>query len=106
MSKIILVFLCLLLTNHMNVLGQEMESEPLRIGIIGVVHGHVHGFLREAIEREDIELLGLVEPDEDLLKSYSDRYGVPEPIRYTDLELFLDEKNPGPPGLEPFRVQT
>ena len=94
MGKIILVFLGLLLTSHMNVFGQGRESEPLRIGIIGVVHGHVHGFLREAIEREDIELLGLVEPDEGLLKSYSDRYGVPESIRYTDLELFLDEKKP------------
>lgn len=72
----------------------QSDSEPLRIGIIGVVHGHVHGFLREAIEREDIELVGLVEANEALLKKYSELYGVADALQYSDLEHFLDNQRP------------
>ena len=78
----------------MNVYAQDEAAEPLRIGIIGVVHGHVHGFLKEAIEREDIDLVGLVEANASLLASYGDRYGVEEALRYTDLAQFLDQKKP------------
>ena len=93
-TRLVLFTICLFCLTHSDMLAQETDSKPLRIGIIGVVHGHVHGFLREAIEREDIDLVGLVEADEELLTSYSVRYGVDESLRFTDLEAFLDEQNP------------
>ena len=74
--------------------SQPQDDTPLRIGIIGVVHGHVHGFLREAMEREDIELVGLVEANDSLLSAYGDQYDVPEHLRYTSLTTFLQEANP------------
>ena len=94
MIRSLLLVSCFCLSFQMNIFAQDADSEPLRIGIIGVVHGHVHGFLREAIEREDIDLVGLVEPDEALLTSYSDRYGVEQSLRFTDLEAFLDKQKP------------
>ena len=70
------------------------NNEPLRIGIVGFVHGHVHGFIRDAMAREDIEVVGVVEPDAALLKKYGDRYEVPEAIRFRSLEEMLDSASP------------
>ena len=70
------------------------HSEPLRVGIIGVVHGHVHGFLGDAMERPDIDMVGLVEKDATLLQKYGTTYGVPEELRYADLEAFFEEQRP------------
>jgi predicted dehydrogenase len=70
------------------------DNEPLRIGIVGLVHGHVHGFLRDAMAREDIEVVGVVETDRDLLKTYGDRYEVPEALRYGSLGEMIEAASP------------
>ncbi|MFZ4574626.1 MAG: hypothetical protein ACOYN0_09530 [Phycisphaerales bacterium] len=38
-------------------------SGPLRIGIIGMVHGHVEGLLWQASQRDDLKIVGIAEPD-------------------------------------------
>ncbi len=70
----------------------QVEEEPaLKIAIVGLVHGHVHGFLRDAMSRGDMEVVGVYDADAQLLKKYGDRYDIPETIRYTNLEqLFLE----------------
>lgn len=70
------------------------DPAPLKIGIVGLVHGHVHGFLRDAMMREDIEVVGVVEEDAALLKAYGDRYKVPTEIRYNSLNEMLDAAVP------------
>ena len=37
---------------------------PLRVGIVGLVHGHVHGFLGQSHHSPEIEIVGVAEPDE------------------------------------------
>lgn len=69
-------------------------ERPLKIGIVGLVHGHVHGFLRDALAREDIEVVGVVEEDASLLKAYGDRYNVPVEIRYSSLGEMLRAASP------------
>ncbi len=70
--------LCLVAT-----LATAAESPaPLRVGIIGLVHGHVAGFLNGgalvpaggAIHRPDIQIVGVVESDDQLFQSYAARY--------------------------------
>ena len=94
--RCILLIYCLLLLKIDNVQAQDTmtDSEPLRVGIIGVVHGHVHGFLGDAMKRSDIHMVGLVEEDNVLLEKYADKYGVPNALRYSDLDAFLDEQKP------------
>ena len=75
-------------------LSQSRSDEPLRIGIIGLVHGHVHGFLHDAMDREDIQVVGVVEADEELLSAYGEQYNIDETLRYTNLEVFLDQQHP------------
>src|ERR1035438_406293 len=35
---------------------------PLRVGIVGLVHGHVHGFLAQSRHSPEIEIVGVAEP--------------------------------------------
>ncbi len=42
------------------------SSSPLRIGIAGLVHGHVSGFLQQNQHRSDIQIVGIAETDKKL----------------------------------------
>ena len=43
------------------------QAQPLRVGIVGLVHGHVHGFLDQSQHSPEIEIVGVAEPDKQLL---------------------------------------
>ena len=72
----------------------SVKKKPLRIAIVGLVHGHVHGFLRDAMTREDVQVVGVFDEDEVLLNAYGDRYEVPAEIRYSSLSSLLDDAKP------------
>jgi predicted dehydrogenase len=74
--------------------ARAQEKPPLRLVIAGLVHGHVSGFLRSAQGRTDVEIVGLFDPDAALLRSYGERYKVPEAARSTDLARLLDSVRP------------
>src|ERR1039457_518752 len=69
-------------------------EQPLRLSIAGLVHGHVHGFLRAAGTRQDIEIAGVFDPDTALQRHYAQRYGLAESIFFTDLGAMLDRVKP------------
>ncbi|MGB8730302.1 MAG: hypothetical protein WCC99_03580, partial [Candidatus Sulfotelmatobacter sp.] len=57
--------------------GQATPPEndmPLRVGIVGLVHGHVQGFLDHSLHNAAIEIVGIAEPDQSLASSYASRY--------------------------------
>ncbi len=74
--------------------GEKPADEPLKIAIVGLVHGHVHGFLRNAMGRADMEVVGVYDADPKLLAKYGDQYNVPVDLRYTDLQKLFDEAQP------------
>ena len=67
---------------------------PLRVGIVGLVHGHVHGFLGQSLHRPEIEIVGIAEPDHQLLAAASARYGFGPTLLFTDLEDMLQKAHP------------
>jgi predicted dehydrogenase len=69
-------------------------DSPLRLAIAGLVHGHVSGFLKGAQGRNDVQIVGVYEPDAVLLKQYADRYKIPESARFSDLTALLDRTKP------------
>ena len=74
---------------------QAQENQPrLRLAIAGLVHGHVGSFLRAAQTRQDVELVGVFEPDAALLKAYAERHKLPEGVLFTDLSTLLDRTKP------------
>lgn len=49
-------------------------AQPLRLGIAGLVHDHVHGILGRK-PAQDIEIAGIAEPNRELAQRYAARYG-------------------------------
>jgi predicted dehydrogenase len=70
------------------------DRPPLRVGIVGLVHGHVHGFLGQSLHSSEIEIVGVAEPDARLLSAAGTRYGFAPSLLFTDLEDMLVKTHP------------
>lgn len=73
---------------------QTAPSAPFRLAIAGLVHGHVSGFLRAAQGREDVQIVGVYDPDAALLRKYAERSNLPQSVQFTDLGTMLDRTKP------------
>ncbi len=90
LAPFILLPLAMLLSGSLQPIhAQAPANAPLRIAIVGLVHGHVHGFLRDALDRPEFEVVGVYEPNERLLAERSQQYGIEEARRFTDLPTML-----------------
>jgi predicted dehydrogenase len=69
-------------------------AQPLRLCIVGLVHGHVDGFLHAAGKRKDFEIAGVFDPDTALQRRYAQRSGLAESVFFTDLGAMLDRVKP------------
>lgn len=67
---------------------------PLRVGIVGLVHGHVYGFLDQSRHSSEIEIVGISEPDSHLRSQVAARYGFDGGILFPDLEEMLSKTHP------------
>jgi len=67
---------------------------PLRVGMVGLVHGHVHGFLDQSRHSSEIEIVGVAETDPQLLAQTAKRYGFEPRVLFTDLEAMLEKTRP------------
>lgn len=73
---------------------QTKPDAPLRVGVAGLVHGHVLGFFRESQRRSDIHVVGIVEPDQPLAVRYAGRFGLDRGLLFADLEDMLRKTHP------------
>ena len=69
------------------------QDEPLRIGVVGLTHTHVHWVLG-AQDNEDIKIVGIVEPNRDLAKRYLDQHGLSMDLVYDTMEDMIDATHP------------
>jgi predicted dehydrogenase len=67
---------------------------PLRVGIVGLVHGHVTGFLQQSLHNPEIELVGIAEPDGALAAQYATKYGFDQNLIFPDLGQMLERTHP------------
>jgi len=67
---------------------------PIRVAIVGLVHGHVKGFLHALPGNESATLVAIVEPQEALAKEYAAQYRLDPKLFYTDIERMLAEQHP------------
>lgn len=89
MQKILLAFSfmisCISLT--------AQSANPLRVGIAGVVHDHVHGiFGRE--HKGDLEIVGIAEPNRAVAVQYCKRYGLDSNLIYPSLAEMVTKTKP------------
>lgn len=71
----------------------SQQTTPLRIGIAGLTHDHVHGILARAHDG-DIEIVGIAESNRELAERYLKRYNLPLTLVYSSLEEMLDKCKP------------
>jgi len=90
MKQKILVVLCIIFVLTMNVFSQ---NKPVRVGIVGLVHNHVQGFLGRE-DRGDIRIVGIVETNRDLALKYSKQYHFPMSIVYNTLKEMIGATHP------------
>ena len=69
------------------------QEEPLRIGVVGLTHTHVHGLLGRA-QRGDIKIVGIAEPNQTLAQHYADQYKFPMSMVYKSMEKMIAATTP------------
>src|SRR5216684_8328657 len=70
------------------------NNGPLRVAIVGLVHGHVHGFMQQSLHSSEIQIVGIAEPDQSLALQYAARYGFEKTLLFPDLEEMLQKTHP------------
>ncbi|MCB0705607.1 MAG: Gfo/Idh/MocA family oxidoreductase [Saprospiraceae bacterium] len=69
------------------------SQEPVKIGIAGLVHTHVHWLLgREA--NTDIEIVGIAEPNKELAERFLAEHGLSMDLWYPSIEQMLKKAKP------------
>ena len=71
---------------------QQVKNEALKVGVVGLVHTHVHWILGRE-DRGDIEIVGIVEPNLELAKAYSEQHGYSMDIVFTTIEEMVESVN-------------
>jgi glucose-fructose oxidoreductase len=72
----------------------QPDRKPLRVAIVGLVHGHVAGFLGPALKRHDIQIVGIAEPDQELAHRYGNEFKLDSQLLYSDMEYMLTAAHP------------
>jgi glucose-fructose oxidoreductase len=67
---------------------------PLRVVIVGLVHGHVEGFFQQSLHNPEIEIVGIVEQNAQLASKYAAQYGFDQHLLSSDLEEMLTRARP------------
>jgi predicted dehydrogenase len=67
---------------------------PVRFAMVGLTHDHAHGFIPGAISRPDIQLVGILEPNQALAARYAKRYQLNTNLFHNALDEMLDRTKP------------
>ncbi len=78
------------------------DGAPMKVGIVGLVHGHVDGFLKGGaltpaggiLNRPDVQLVGIVEPDQKLFDAYAQQYHFPASMHYGSIREMVSQTHP------------
>jgi len=69
-------------------LKKGIKKEPIKIGVIGLTHTHVHWILGRP-DQGDIEIVAIVEPNRDLAQRYANQHGYSMDIVYNTVDEML-----------------
>lgn len=81
----------------MQTIGLSLKAQParkpVRVGVVGLVHSHVHWILGRA-QQGDIEIVGIAEPNRDLAERFLKQHKLPMSLVYPTIEEMLDKTKP------------
>ena len=67
---------------------------PMRVAIVGLVHGHVQGFFERSLHDPRIQIVGIAEADQSLFARYSKQFAIDQNLFFPNLEEMLDHAHP------------
>jgi predicted dehydrogenase len=67
---------------------------PLRVAIAGLVHGHADGFFSHSLNRPEIQIVAIAEPDRALFDRYAAKFGLDPSLYHADLDETLRVTKP------------
>src|ERR1700733_14941307 len=88
-----LVYLVFMVGSGGNVVAQD-SSQPLRVAIVGLEHGHVAGFLKQFPKQHEVQLVAIVDNDAELSHRYAEKYHLDSRLFYTDLDTMIAARHP------------
>jgi predicted dehydrogenase len=72
----------------------DAQSSPLPVAVVGLVHGHVEGFLSQLPKHPDVQLVGIVEPDAALALKYEKRFSLDHHLFFSNLDKMISQRHP------------
>ena len=75
-------------------LALAQETQPLRVAIVGLEHGHVEGFLSALPQHADVQLVGIADADAALFAKYQKKFSLPETLAYKSEANMIERTHP------------
>lgn len=90
-----ILIIAFLFNFSIQVMAQKSDAaqKPLRIGVVGLVHTHVHWILGRE-NKGDIEMVGIAEPNRELANTYAKQHGYSMNIVYSTMEEMIEKTKP------------
>ena len=88
-STLLLLLVMLILPPRVRAQGPA----PLRLGVVGLTHSHVHGLLGRK-SRGDVVIVGIAEPNRALARRYAARYGLSMDLVFDSVNEMLEKTKP------------
>jgi glucose-fructose oxidoreductase len=100
--RLVFVLMLTCLAVHAKAVVDAVPASPMKVGIVGLVHGHVEGFLKGGqltpaggiLNRPDVQLVGIVESDQKLFDAYAQRYHLPATLHFRSLQEMISQAHP------------
>src|SRR4051812_29904088 len=73
--------------------ARAQERAPLRLGVVGLSHSHVHGLLGRK-KSDDIVIVGIAERDRAVAQRYAKQYGFSMDLVYDSVDEMLAKAKP------------
>jgi predicted dehydrogenase len=87
-----ILLLTLSMTNKTDA-PSEADKKPLKIGVVGLTHTHVHWILGRAKDG-DFEITGIAEPNKELAMRYIKQHKLEESLWYPTMEKMIEATKP------------
>ncbi|HUH47161.1 MAG TPA: Gfo/Idh/MocA family oxidoreductase [Arenibacter sp.] len=85
--------LCLIVSLVCSTSRGQSDNEPLKVGIAGLSHDHVHWILGRG-DRDDIKVVGIAESNKELVARLARRYGFPTDMVFNTVEEMIAKTRP------------
>ena len=73
---------------------ENSNAVPLRVGVVGLVHGHVEGFFQHNLHRSDIQIVGIADSNQPVFARYAKQFSLDSKLYYSSLEEMLQKTRP------------